>query len=157
MWASHWLAICRGIRESLETMIGRNGVWSAEKYIEKSMTRRCKALFRDCYCRDVMDIMSAVSWWCRTPQSQWGCRIKIFNLWRTILNAFTIVNSFISIMVLIKLIKLLSIITVWNLEHCLIKVIASEKKSVFANTYSYSPPYIRDTNRIRHLVYSFQP
>ena len=34
VWASHWLAICRGIRESLETMIGRNGVWS-EKYKEK--------------------------------------------------------------------------------------------------------------------------
>ena len=76
------------------------------------------------------------------------------------------VNSFISIMVLIKLIKLLSIITVWNLEHGLIKLIASEKKGysrihireyTFTNTYSYSPPYIRDTNRIRHLVYSFQP
>ena len=34
VWASHWLAICRGIRKSLETMICRNGVWS-EKYIEK--------------------------------------------------------------------------------------------------------------------------
>ena len=56
VWASHWLAICRGIRESLETMIGRNGVWS-EKY---SMTRRCKALFRDCYCRDGHNVGSVV-------------------------------------------------------------------------------------------------
>ena len=32
------------------------------KIHRESMTRRCKALFRDCYCRDVMDIMtSAVS------------------------------------------------------------------------------------------------
>ena len=34
VWASHWLAIWRGIRERLETMIDRNGVWS-EKYIGK--------------------------------------------------------------------------------------------------------------------------
>ena len=36
------------------------------KIHRESMTRRCKALFRDCYCRDVivfvMEIMSAVSW-----------------------------------------------------------------------------------------------
>ena len=31
------------------------------KIHRESMTRRCKALFRDCYCRDVM-VMSAVSW-----------------------------------------------------------------------------------------------
>ena len=39
------------------------------KIHRESMTRRCKALFRDCYCRDVM-VMSAVTvlWWCRTPQ-----------------------------------------------------------------------------------------
>ena len=36
------------------------------KIHRESMTRHCKALFRDCYCRDVM-VMSAVSWWCRTP------------------------------------------------------------------------------------------
>ena len=30
------------------------------------------------------------------------------------------------------------------------------ERSVFANTHSYSPTYIRDTNRMRHLVYSFQ-
>ena len=34
------------------------------KIHRESMTRRCKALFRDCYCRDVM-VMSAVSCWCR--------------------------------------------------------------------------------------------
>ena len=47
------------------------------------------------------------------------------------------------------------------LLHSRIQLIecASEYKriTVFANTYSYSPPCIRDTNRIRHLVYSFQP
>ena len=37
------------------------------KIHRESMTRRCKALFRDCYCRDVM-VMSAVSLRCRTPQ-----------------------------------------------------------------------------------------
>ena len=47
------------------------------------------------------------------------------------------------------------------LLHSRIQLIecASEYKriTVFANTYSYAPPCIRDTNRIRHLVYSFQP
>ena len=46
----------RGIREHLETTIGRNGVWSLiGKIHTESMTRRWKALFRDCYqCRDFM-------------------------------------------------------------------------------------------------------
>ena len=33
----------------------------------------------------------------------------------------------------------------------------NKRITVFANTYSYSPPCIRDTNRIRHVVYLFQP
>ena len=37
------------------------------KIHRESMTRRCKALIRDSYCRDIM-VMSAVSWWCRTTQ-----------------------------------------------------------------------------------------
>ena len=48
-------------------------------------------------------------------------------------------------MVLIKLIKLLSLITVWNLEHCLIKLIASEKKV-----------YSRIHIRIRHPIFAIR-
>ena len=45
----------REIRERLETMIGRNGVWCLiGKIYRESITRRWKALFRDCYCRDVI-------------------------------------------------------------------------------------------------------
>ena len=60
----------RGIRERSETMVGRNGVWSLIKKIHRErMARRLKALFRDCYYRDVMIlIMPAVSWCRRTPQ-----------------------------------------------------------------------------------------
>ena len=54
-------------------------------------------------------------------------------------------NSFISIMVLIKLIKCLSLITVWNLEPCLIKLIASEKKV-----------YSRIHIRIRHPIFAIR-
>ena len=44
-----------------------------------------------------------------------------------------------------------------RLIHSTHSLVYPLRKSVFANTYLYSPPCIRDTNRIRHLVYSFQP
>ena len=77
MCASRRAAREEGIRERLENDDRQE--WSLIGKIHRDsrpITRRWKAIFRDCYCRDVMIlIMLAASWCRRTPQC--GCRIKI--------------------------------------------------------------------------------
>ncbi len=65
----------RAAREEKENVWKKNyrQEWSMEfdrkDTSRESMTRRWKALFRDCYCRDfIILVMPAVSWRCRTPQ-----------------------------------------------------------------------------------------